>query len=142
MLENIGHFFRGVLVIVNDEKTGFYEKIEQLVDFYVTRLIANPDVPLFILNEARNNPKRLPINFKLMDSYFMKQLMTEIKGGRVKKINPVHLMMNILGLTIFPFAARPMVQRVRSISDKEYEVLMLERKKMIPRWIEDMLKVK
>jgi AcrR family transcriptional regulator len=139
MLENLGHFFRGVVAIVSDEKTDFYKKIDLLADFYITKLLANPDVPLFVLNEARNNPKSLPLQFNLMDTCFMRQFFAEGKAGRVKMINPGHLMMNILGLAIFPFAARPMVQRSRNINDEEYENLMMERKKLIPEWIKAML---
>ncbi len=142
MLENLGHFFQGVAIIVNDEKTSFYKKIELLVDFYVTRLLNNPDVPLFVLNEARNNPQKLPMQFNLMDSFFMKQFFTEVKAGKVKAMNPGHLLINIMGLSIFPFAAKPMIQRVRGISDKEYESLMIERKKLVPEWIKSMLEVK
>lgn len=135
MLENIGHFFQGVIQIVNDEKTDFYEKIELLVDFYVTKLIANPDVPLFVLNEARKNPEKLPMQQNLMDTCFMKQFNSKVKAGKIKKMHPGHLMMNIMGLTVFPFAAKPMVQRVRDISNKEFEALMWERKKLVPEWI-------
>jgi len=142
MLENLGKFFQGVLSIVNDEKTTFFNKTELLVDFYISRLLDNPDVPLFVLNEARDNPENLPMQFNLMNSYFMKQFMEEGKKGRVKKLDPSHLMMNILGLSIFPFVARPMVQRIRNINDKEYEGLMLERKKLIPEWIKAMLEIK
>ncbi len=141
MLENLGHFFQGVSIIVNDEKTGFHNKIELLVDFYISRLLVNPDVPLFVLNEARNNPKNLPLQFNLMNSYFMKQYMEETKMGRISKMNPGHLMINILGLAIFPFAARPMVQRIRNINDTEFEELMLERKKLVPQWIKAMLDI-
>lgn len=142
MLENLGHFFQGIQLIVNDESTGFYKKIQLLVDFYITRLIENPDVPLFIMNEARNNPKNLPLQFNLMDSYFMKQFMKEIKKGRIKKMPPGHLVINILGLTIFPFAARPMMQKIRNINDEEFFALMLERKKLVPDWIKAMLEAK
>jgi len=142
MLENLGHFFQGIMVIVNDEGTTFYKKTELLVDFYISRLLDNPDVPLFVLNEARNNPENLPKKFNLMNSYFMKQFMEEMKKGKVKKLDPSHLMMNIVGLSIFPFTARPMMQRIRKINDKEYESLMLERKKLIPEWIKTMLEIK
>jgi AcrR family transcriptional regulator len=142
MLENIGHFFQGVLLIVNDQTSDFYKKIESLVDFYISRLTDNPDVPLFVMNEARNNPENLSIKFNLMDSYFMIQFMEEIKKGKIKKINPIHLMINILGLTIFPFAARPMMKKIRNISEEEFHTLMQERKKMVPEWIKLMLEVK
>ena len=142
MLENIGHFFQGVLLIVNDEKTSFYKKIDLLVDFYISRLIDNPDVPLFVLNEARNNPETLPLQFNLMNSHFMKQFMEEIKRGKIQKINPNHLMVNILGLTIFPFAARPMMKKIRNISDDEFHSLMLERKELVPVWIKLTLEIR
>jgi len=139
MLENIGKFFQGVIQILNDENTSFYEKVEMLVDFYIDRLMDSPDVPLFVLNEARRNPDKLPIQQSLMDSVFMKQFMQKMKQGKIKKMNPGHLMMNIMGLTVFPFAARPMIQLVREINNKEYTELMLERKKLIPEWIKNML---
>lgn len=142
MLENLEHFFQGVSIIVNNEKTSFYKKIELLVDFYISRLIDNPDVPLFVLNEARNNPENLRIQFNLMNSYFIKQFTDEIKRGRIININPVHLMMNILGLTIFPFAARPMIKKIRNIDDAEFYELMLERKKLVPDWMKLMIEIR
>ena len=142
MLENLGHFFQGVAVIVNDEKTTFYKKIELLADFYITKLMDNPDVPLFVLNEARSNPQKLPLQFQIMETCFIRQFLEEIKLGNIKKLNPGHLMMNIMGLAVFPFAARPMVQKIRNITDKEYEALMLERKKLVPDWIKGMLEIK
>ena len=51
-------------------------------------------------------------------------------------------MMNILGLAIFPFAARPLIQKIRGVSDEEFNALMLERKKLIPQWIKSMLEIK
>lgn len=142
MLENLGHFFQGVMIIVNDEKTDFHKKIQLLVDFYISRLIDNPDVPLFVLNEARNNPENLSIQFDIINSCFMKQFLEEIKKNKIKKMNPVHLMINILGLTIFPFAARPMMKKIRNISDEEFYSLMMERKELVPEWIKSMLEIR
>lgn len=142
MLENLGHFFQGVSVIVNDETTNFYKKVELLVDFYISRLANNPDVPLFVLNEARNNPENLLIKFNLMNSNFIGQFIEEIREGRIKKMNPTHLIFNILGLAIFPFAARPMIQKIRNINNEEFMELMMERKKLIPEWIKLMFEIR
>ncbi len=142
MLENIGHFFEGITAILNDEKTDFYKKIELLVDFYISRLTDNPDVPLFVLNEARNNPEKLPLQINLLDTRFIKQFEAEIKDGRVQQLNPAHLMMNMLGLTVFPFAARPMIQRIRHINDEDFHKMMNERRKLIPQWIKAMLETR
>lgn len=143
MMENIGHFFKGVALIVNDEKTSFYKKVELLVDFYIMGLMDNPDVPLFVLTQARNNPKTIPIPVNLLNSsYFIKQYEAESKKGKIKRINAGHLMMNILGLAIFPFVACPMIKRIRNINDSEFKKLMLERRKLIPQWIQAMLEIK
>jgi len=43
--------------------------------------------------------------------------------------------MNILSLCIFPFAAQPIFQHAAGISKKDYETMIEERKKTIPRLI-------
>lgn len=51
-------------------------------------------------------------------------------------------MMNLVGLTIFPFIGKPMVKAAGGIDDKEFYRLMEERRKLIPQWIEAILKAK
>ncbi|NNM94237.1 MAG: TetR/AcrR family transcriptional regulator [Bacteroidia bacterium] len=143
MLENLGRFFKGVSLIVNDESTTFYRKIELLVDFYITRLTDNPDLPLFVLTQAKNNPKRLPPQVQhIGTSLFLKQYRDEVKAGRLIKMNEGHLMLNLLGLSIFPFSARSMAKKIRNISDEEFIDLMKERRKLIPQWMKAMLQLK
>ncbi len=48
-------------------------------------------------------------------------------------------MMNIFSMTIFPFAAAPMIMHVGEFSDKEFRSIMEERKKLIPVWIKKMI---
>lgn len=139
MFDNLQQFFQEVTAIVNDGTTAIEKKIELLVDFYITNLSKTPYIPLFVLNQAQNNPTKLHISFNLNNSCFMKQFEREVKAKRMSEINSGHLMMNILGLAIFPFAARPLIQKIRGVSDEEFNALMLERKKLIPQWIKSML---
>jgi hypothetical protein len=48
--------------------------------------------------------------------------------------------MNIFGLTVFPFVASPLLRIIGEKSKAEFDALMDERKKMIPIWIDAMLK--
>ena len=143
MGESLETFFLGFSNIVNDEKTTYTKKIEQIVSNYIDMLLKSPDTPLFVMNQVRANPKRIEAKKIFMNSYFMKQLQTGIKTGEIAPINVVNLMLNIVSLSIFPFIGRPIFQAGEgSITDEQFIELMMERKKMIPKWIEATLKVK
>lgn len=72
----------------------------------------------------------------------MKQYKELVKAGKIMKVDPIHFLINLLGLTVFPFVASPMVKKVGALSDKEFQLMMIERKKLIPIWIKGMLKAK
>jgi AcrR family transcriptional regulator len=142
MKESTTGFMQIIIEIVNDEKTSINKKIEKLVENYIDMLSVNPDIPLFILSHARRDDFRMQMRQRMMESYFMKQIQQAMKAGKIAKINPANLMMNIVSLTIFPFIARPMLQTNSGLTTAEFNALMKERKQMIPKWIEAMLTVK
>ncbi len=142
MKENMGQFMQVISEIVNNEKTSIEAKIEELVNNYITMLMRLPDMPLFVMNNLKNNPERIEMTQKFMGSHFMKQVQQAIKSGEIAPMNPMNMMLNIVGLTIFPFVARPMFQSASGINQEQFNALMIERKKLIPKWIAAMLKVK
>lgn len=143
MLENMQNFFQGFAVIVNDEKTTYHKKIEQIVSNYIEMLLKAPDTPLFVLNQVRSNPEKIAKRRIFLNSYFMKQMQEAIKSGEIAHVNVMNLMLNIVSMSIFPFIARPMFQMGEGgMTQEQFIELMMERKKMIPKWIEATLKVK
>jgi len=50
--------------------------------------------------------------------------------------------MNILGMTVFPFIAMPAFETMGIINKSEFEALISERKKLIPLWVNAILKAK
>ena len=105
-------------------------------------LMLFPDMPLFVMNHLRHDSERLEMRQRFMGSHFMKQIQNAMKSGEIAPMNPMNIMLNIVGLTIFPFVARHMFQNKGGINPEEFSVLMQERKKLIPKWIAAMLKVK
>ena len=140
MMENLQLFLTGIGVALQDEKSSLNEKIILIVDSYINMLKANPDLPVFVLSEIRANPEKLigNMNIKslLIESVFFKQLTQATKG----KIHPLHLLMNLLGMTVFPFVAKPLIQNAGNISQPDYERMMEDRKKMIPIWFDSLIK--
>ena len=143
MLENFGQFVSGLKAVVNDKKTQLGEKIDAIVELYINQLSENPDLPLFILNEVRSNPKTLKTGGltkeMLLKSQFMLQLTEELKQNKKTDLNPLHLVINIFSMTIFPFVAAPLILKVANLSNQGFRLMMEERKSLIPQWLKKML---
>ncbi|MEP0713300.1 TetR family transcriptional regulator [Algoriphagus sp.] len=143
MTESLEVFFRSLHSVFNDPTTDFEEKIRRIVENYIDNLSANPNIPIFILSELRNHPeeliKKTGAKKVFLDSVFMKQLKEEIEAKRIKPIHPLQFIMNLLGMTVFPFVASPMIKGIGAIDQAEFESLMQERKTIIPDWIKSFL---
>lgn len=74
MKENMGQFMQVISEIVNSEETSIQEKIELLVNNYITMLMRLPDMPLFVMNNIRKDPERIEMRQRFMGSHFMKQI--------------------------------------------------------------------
>lgn len=146
MLETMQSFFSGLVTILNDENTSLKEKMERFVSYYIDLLAENNNVATFILNSVRENPDEFVSKIGLLDrakdSVFVKQFQAAIIKGEAPPINPIHFMLNLMGLVVFPFIAQPMIATVTGMSNDFYLEMMEERKRLIPLWIEAMFSVK
>jgi AcrR family transcriptional regulator len=140
MLEKLAKFFGGVAPVLNETETSLEQKIILLSNNYIDLLIANPELPIFILSEVRTHPERfvskIPVA-RVVDSHFIKQLQE-----RKPDVHPLHFLMNILGLSVFPFIMKPVFHASGILNEKSFIARMEERKMLIPKWINAMLKHK
>ena len=144
IVEHLQMFIHSVMVIVNDPKTSLKQKMETLISHYIDMLIENPLIPIFILNEINANTKKLmtKLGFEKMERdnlYIIKQW-KELAVAKKMTINPIHIVVNILSMTIFPFTAGPLLRNRTGMSIEDFNKLMVERKKLIPVWINEMIK--
>ena len=122
-----------------DSKMGISAKIELIVEQYISLLLKNQFVPIFILHEINRHPDRL---VELITSEGIKpkliitQIDEEIKKGNLKPISAQNLILNVISLCIFPFAARPLIQRLFFENNrKAFNDLMVSRKKEVSEFI-------
>jgi len=143
--ETLTGFVQRMAVVLNEEKTTLKEKVEQIASGYIDTIVAEPEVPGFIVSEIRNNPndllKKLPIKELVNKSVFVTQYKEAIAQGKVSESKPLHFLMNLIGLVVFPFIAKPLLMGIGSMEDPQFNKLMQERKKLIPIWVSGMLKV-
>ena len=146
MMENFRQFIQGISFNFLEQNSTLDQKITKVVSMYIDFLTQNPDLPLFILNELRNNPEQLATNIDdevgSSRSKLFGQLKLAAEEGKIGDINPFHLMANLIGLTVFPFVARPILQKVTGVTDNQFNELMQQRKQLIPIWIKTMLQPK
>jgi len=146
MIETMRSFASGIVMVLNNKETALKEKVEDFVEHYIDLLTENPNVAPFILNSVRENPEEFLSKVGVLDrvkkSIFIKQFQEGLMKGEIPPINPIHFLVNMMGLVIFPFIAQPMVSAVSGMEKEIYFETMQERKRLIPLWIEATLTVK
>jgi len=137
MLEKFRQLFSVIFPIVNDDALTLDEKIEILVENYISLLIENPELPLFVLSEIRVNPERFKVRLQIPDLLRNSSLVRQMREKR-PDVEPVHFITSLLGMTLFPFVAKP----VLFSEYPGFNTLMQERKALITGWIKAMMEMK
>lgn len=125
-----------------EQEMSIPQRINAIVDVYIDVLLENRYLPLFVLNELNQNPERFSELVKqhlvIHMQRFFTQIQEEGEKGIINPIHPLHLLLNVLGLIIFPFATVPLISR---IVDDEFkpilENLLSERKEVVKQFIEN-----
>jgi TetR/AcrR family transcriptional regulator len=124
---------------------GVIERFSVIVDIYIDNLLKNRQIPLFVLNEMNQNPEKIQMLIEQKIAVYLKnfliQIQKEIQEGKIRKVDPFHLLMSVLGMIIFPFIAYPVI---KGIAEKNMQIdiedFYHERKKVIIDFIENTLK--
>jgi AcrR family transcriptional regulator len=141
MEEKMQQLFGILFPIINDEKSGLQVKLELITASYIDLLSKNPDLPIFVLSEIKNSEggflKQLPVKKMLRESVMVRQFQ-EFRSD----ISPLHFIMNLLGMIIFPFVGSPVFKGTGVVDDQIFRQMMDDRKKMIPLWMKTLLETK
>jgi len=141
MMEKVQKLFGVLAPVLNNKNTSLEKKMELIAINYIDLLTVIPDLPLFVLSEIRNNPARfgekMQVGKLIQNSIFVKQLIKKRPD-----LHPLQFIMSLLGMTLFPFIARPLFNSVGVLGQKEFDLLMEQRKALIPKWINLILKSK
>jgi len=143
-MEEAQKFFPKINGIFNSDAP-LFEKMENFVNEYIDEMLENPYLPWFVLNEVNRDPDQFMYKIWGKDNLpkpgkFLEQIEREVKKGMIKRIHPMHLLMNLLSMTIFPFVAKPMITRNLHLTDLHFKKIMEERRKEIPKFIIDAIK--
>ncbi len=107
-------------------------KFERFIDRYTTILVDSPLTPIFILHELAHNPEKLveTIQSKGIDPELtIRQIEKEMERGHVIKSDPRQLLVSLLSLIIFPFAAKPIIKPLILGQDEKEFIRFIEQRK-------------
>lgn len=120
-----------------DQGGPFWDQVERAVTTYIDLLLEQPQIPLFMLWELSHHRSSFldrlgsnPIRLQLAQQ-FLARIEAEVANGTIRAFPPNQLLLNILGLTIFPFLAKPVYAVILSIDEPAFQKLMEERKSLI-----------
>lgn len=142
--EELGKFFPKMVSLMSSPELGLEEKIRTFVDNYTSVFIKNPFLPSFILRELQRDPENLKQFF--VKSGFEVNNVKYVIGGLSKQLNMTfdearHFMINMVSLCIFPFAGRPLIEKILFSEDKDdYDKFLAERKEVVANYIINSLK--
>lgn len=143
--EAVKRIFPEISGLLNIDKP-LFEKIRFFSDKYISLLQNNMYLPSFILNEMNQNPakfkKTLSKEINIKPGVFVSQIRKGIEDKIIINIDPLQLFVNMISLCVFPFAAKPMIMMTAGFSEKEYSDFIDKRKKEIPEFIINSIKVK
>ncbi|MDX2304181.1 MAG: TetR/AcrR family transcriptional regulator [Microscillaceae bacterium] len=134
--------FENLIQILNSDKS-VMEKVEQVIEHEQDSLQAFPTMPLFIMNEVHQNPERVfelhTGAMKEVTWQFFKQIEQEIAEGKIRAINPMDLLINLVSLNTFPYLACPMFMHTLGMSEKDVEEFLQNRRHTIKEFFRQAL---
>ncbi len=125
---------------VFDENLSLEAKIRFFFKEHITFLQENPKLPAFILNEINRNPNRIKkllknIDFEKLWQELYKQHKNELENYNITEASMPQLMISIAAISVFPFAARGIIEGILDKLGIDFNKYIEERKEYAAEFV-------
>ncbi len=125
---------------VFDENLTLEAKIRFFFKEHITFLQENPKLPGFILNEINRNPNRIKkllknIDFEKLWQELYKQHKNELENYNITEASMPQLMISIAAISVFPFAARGIIEGILDKLGIDFNKYIEERKEYAAEFV-------
>jgi TetR/AcrR family transcriptional regulator len=140
----VKYFFPELTGIFNQEKP-FVDMMEEFVERYISFINQYPFIPFFIIRTINSPSKvafieKLPFKKPLAEMLF-KSYARDKEKGIVRDVDPMQFMLSIIGMCMFPFLGRPIMEFAFDIKKDEFSKLMIQRIPELKLYIRTILTV-
>ncbi len=115
------------------------DKIRLFFDKHIGFLLDNPYLPQFILHELSANPERLHKylagSVDDVKDHVINQFNEKMKHGDMHLVDPRHIILSLLSLSVFPFIIAPVFKMIFGFSDESFREFLKERKTYLPEFV-------
>ena len=148
--ETAGRMFP-VLIATLGSDAPIGEKIDRIVDAYLDNLSRSPFLPAYVISELHHHPERGPQLISSLTGLDLasamkpvlekldRQIASESRAGRMRRISAHQFLVNVLSLCVFPFAAQPMLRAAFGFDDDDFARFIAVRRKDLPQFIRNAL---
>jgi TetR/AcrR family transcriptional regulator len=145
VFEEIFFQFIPLLNSIFESPLPLMQKIDRFIHTYLDFISQNPDLPLFIIHELNQNPEIFLDKISKKEALpnpmqLIVQLQTESSMGRIRPVQPIHLIVNIISMCLFPWVGKPVLKAVFQMDDEAFDVFMKGRKEEIFTFVESSLR--
>jgi TetR/AcrR family transcriptional regulator len=125
---------------VFDENLTLDAKIRFFFKEHISFLQENPKLPAFILNEINRNPARIKkilknIEFEKIWQKLYEQHKDEMKNYNITEALMPQLMVSFAAISVFPFAARGLIEGILEKMGIEFNTFIEERKEFSAEFV-------
>ncbi len=139
----LSQIFPNLMTMVYSDKP-FEEKLGAFIESYIDLLQKNPFLPTFILKELNREPVFLAAHLKnsgIEPRRLFAMLEAEMEAGNIRRMDPRDLLVNMISLSIFPVAGKPLLSIMLFDNDKKaYDEFINTRKKTVKEFILNSIK--
>ena len=137
----MSRFVPDVAALMHTEGS-FEAYVPAVVEKIIDTMLENPQIPIFVLQELSSNPNRMPQIMKEMGidpETTLDKMAADIPD--IAGMDPRQVILNLISLCIFPFAARAVVLDILYGGDEAaYIEAMKERKTLLPLIIKQIMR--
>ncbi|PKN73901.1 MAG: hypothetical protein CVU50_01580 [Candidatus Cloacimonetes bacterium HGW-Cloacimonetes-3] len=122
------------------EDDSIEEVIGKLVNGYVDMFTAHRRQAFYFLTELMKHEEVLSEIMAGLDTSaftggILERFRKEREAGTIIDIEPVDLLINIIGMSVFPIMAEPMLKRALNLSEAEFSNLLAKRKPIVINFV-------
>ena len=123
------------------------EKLEKIIEAYISNIRENPHMPIFLLHELSQNRLQFLDAVKRKIHHlpnfmeFFQQIQSEQDAGLIKPVMPMHLLLNVMSMCIFPFIVKPVFCNIIEIPEAQFDMMMEQRIEVVTDFVKSALAV-
>lgn len=123
-----------------EQEMPFSVSLRLFIDGYIDLIKSNPKIPAFIMRELSEGgeviraliPRLVKAEQFMLPGLFMRRAGEAMEKGEIRRVDPLQLLMTVIGAGVYFFLAEPMVKGVMETTGAyDRERFLQERKKHI-----------